>query len=140
MLVGPTGGGKTTSRNVLSDALTNLGTAVEEYEINPKAITLTDLYGACNLVTGDWKNGLVGKMGKMGKMFSEMAEADPKVQKWIIFDGPVDALWIENMNTVLNDNKLLSLANSDRDRIKMTDQMHLLFESGSFSFPLSPYE
>jgi dynein heavy chain len=104
--------------------LTILGTAVEEYQINPKAVTLTDLYGAYNLVTGDWKNGLVGKM------FNEMAEADPKVQQWIIFDGPVDALWIENMNTVLDDNKLLSLTNSDRVRIKMTDQMHLLFEVG----------
>jgi dynein heavy chain len=95
---------------------------VEEYEINPKAITLTDLSGAYNLVTGDWKNGFVAKMGKMGKMSSEMADADPKVQQWIIFDGPVDgpvdALWTENMNTVLDDNKLLSLANSDRIELK----------------------
>ncbi|OHT12593.1 Dynein heavy chain family protein [Tritrichomonas foetus] len=125
MLVGPTGGGKTTSRNILSDSLAILGTPVEQYEINPKAVTLTDLYGAYNLVTGDWKNGLVGKM------FSEMAEADQSTQQWIIFDGPVDALWIENMNTVLDDNKLLSLANSDR--IKMTDQMHLLFEVGDLA-------
>jgi dynein heavy chain len=79
MLVGPTGGGKTTSRTVLSDALTILETVVEEYEINPKAITLTDFYGAYNLVTGNWKNGFVGKMGKM---FIEMAEADPKVQQY----------------------------------------------------------
>jgi dynein heavy chain len=125
MLVGPTGGGKTTSRNILADSLQVLGTPVEQREINPKAVTLTDLYGAYNLVTGDWKNGLVGKM------FTEMAEADQTIKQWIIFDGPVDALWIENMNTVLDDNKLLSLANSDR--IKMTDQMHLLFEVGDLA-------
>ncbi len=45
---------------------------------------------------------------------------------WILFDGPIDPLWIENMNTVLDDSQMLCLANGQR--IKLNDNMRMLFE------------
>ena len=48
------------------------------------------------------------------------------MQQWNIFDGPIDSLWIENMNTVLDDNMMLCLANGQR--IKLKPSMRILFE------------
>ena len=46
--------------------------------------------------------------------------------KYILFDGDVDAVWVESMNSVMDDNKLLTLANGER--IRLQPHARLLFE------------
>ncbi|XP_072525800.1 dynein axonemal heavy chain 6 [Salminus brasiliensis] len=129
MLVGPTGGGKTTVYRVLADALQALHEAghknpfflpVKTYVLNPKSVSMGELYGEVNPLTLEWRDGLMALCVRAGVN-------DPSDDhKWVISDGPVDALWIENMNTVLDDNKMLCLANSER--IKLTPSIHMMFE------------
>jgi len=79
-----------------------------------------ELYGEFNSLTQEWHDGLASTIMRR-------AVADDTVdKKWTVFDGPIDALWIENMNTVLDDNMTLCLANGERIKLKV--EMKMLFE------------
>lgn len=125
MLVGPTMGGKTSNWKSLSKAMTKL-VGVDEfqkvrvYPLNPKGITMGQLYGEFDDNTHEWTDGV------LACYMRECSEDTKPDKKWIMFDGPVDAIWIENMNTVLDDNKKLCLVSGEI--IQLSSAMTMMFE------------
>uniref|UniRef100_A0A1A9V6M7 AAA+ ATPase domain-containing protein n=1 Tax=Glossina austeni TaxID=7395 RepID=A0A1A9V6M7_GLOAU len=129
MLVGPTGGGKSVVLHALEFALNQLyeeGVKGPNYRpvtiqcMNPKAVSMNELYGFVDPKTFEWQDGLLGLAVRTA------VTVEDEIHQWIVNDGPVDAVWIENLNTVLDDNKMLCLANSER--IKLTPWVHMVFE------------
>lgn len=119
-IIGPAGSGKSTIWKNLADTETMLSERVTVKDLNPKAITSHELYGRFNEVTGDWKDGL------MSTTMRDLANIEDNKPKWIVLDGDLDTEWIESMNSVMDDNRILTLANNDR--IPLLGHMKLIFE------------
>lgn len=125
MIVGPTGGGKTCNYKVLQHAMSSLAgqdsfVKVHVDILNPKSITMGQLYGFVDPQTTEWQDGV------LAKLVVECTKDESMDLHWVMFDGPVDAIWIENMNTVLDDNKKLCL--NSGQIITLTNRMTMMFE------------
>jgi len=130
MVVGPTGGGKSVVIRSLAEAQKiAFGITTKLFPLNPKSLPVNELYGVLDTTTREWTDGL---LSRIFRDLNEPLKPDQREARYILFDGDVDALWVENMNSVMDDNKLLTLPNGDR--IQLKDHCKLLFEVGDLQY------
>ncbi|MCL4419562.1 AAA family ATPase, partial [Patescibacteria group bacterium] len=117
MIVGPTGGGKSLVLETLKNArLISENVVVKMFVLNPKAQPLNELYGEMDPATRDWTDGILSKLFR--ELNDRLPPGKENEMRWIVYDGDVDALWVENMNSVMDDNRLLTLPNGERIRLQ----------------------
>ncbi|CAB3253573.1 unnamed protein product [Arctia plantaginis] len=124
MMVGPSGSGKTAAWRVLLKALERYeGIEGVAHVIDPKAMSKETLYGVLDPNTREWTDGLFTHI--LRKIIDNV-RGEINKRQWIIFDGDVDPEWVENLNSVLDDNKLLTLPNGER--LSLPPNVRVMFE------------
>lgn len=146
ILVGPTGSGKSITWRTLFEVLKRLSTSgTPDSErgtlrqskssltvLDPKILSTEQLYGSLDLVTREWSDGL---FTKVLRSLSDVPENGMNTVSssfhWIVFDGDVDPDWVENLNSVLDDNRILTLPNGEH--IPLLPNTRILFETGDLN-------
>ncbi|KAJ8313224.1 hypothetical protein KUTeg_009222, partial [Tegillarca granosa] len=118
--LGNAGVGKSKVWRTLHRTYKNIGKKPIAVDLDPKAVTNDELFGIINPATREWKDGL------FSVIMRDLANLTGDAPKWIVLDGDIDPMWIESLNTVMDDNKVLTLASNER--IALTPSMRLLFE------------
>jgi dynein heavy chain 1 len=124
MMVGPTGVGKTKAWKVLIEAMERVdGIKGQAFLIDPKAISKDELYGKLDSTTNEWTDGV---FTKTLREVIDNRKGEAKMRRWIILDGDVDPEWVENLNSVLDDNRLLTLPSGER--LQIPGNVRIMFE------------
>ncbi|KAG5833963.1 hypothetical protein ANANG_G00281520 [Anguilla anguilla] len=119
-VVGSAGTGKSQILKTLHRTYTNMKLKAVWNDMNPKAVTTDELFGYLHPTTREWRDGL------FSSTMRELSRLTHNGPKWIVLDGDIDPMWIESLNTVMDDNKVLTLASNER--ISLTPSMRLVFE------------
>lgn len=124
MMVGRSGSGKSSAWKILLQALQRIeGVEGVSHIIDSKVMSKEALYGNLDGTTREWTDGLF--TGILRKIVDNLRGEDTK-RHWIVFDGDVDPEWVENLNSVLDDNKLLTLPNGER--LNLPPNVRIMFE------------
>ena len=110
------------SEEELQEIRENLGTkGVIMRRMNPKGMTQEEMFGTYDALSHEWREGL------FSQEFRSFANMTDDKKKWILLDGPIDYSWVENLNSILDDNRKMSLPNGEQ--IKMSQGMCILLET-----------
>jgi dynein heavy chain 1 len=135
MLVGPSGSGKSAACRVLFEALRRIDIESEKkpgscfHQLDPKALSKSALYGTLDPTTREWTDGV---LTKILREIVDGHRGDKDGRHWIVLDGDVDPEWIENLNSVLDDNRLLTLPTGER--IVVPGNVRIIFEVQDLQF------
>ncbi|EAX95758.1 Dynein heavy chain family protein [Trichomonas vaginalis G3] len=121
VLTGPSGCGKTTLWTLLQKTLDKIGVKVDIEVMNPKSMPRQRLLGRVDYDTREWFDGVLTRAARRAVASSN--------RTWIVCDGDIDPEWIESLNSVLDDNRLLTLPNGER--IQFDSKVNFVFESHS---------
>ncbi|XP_026994578.2 cytoplasmic dynein 2 heavy chain 1 isoform X2 [Tachysurus fulvidraco] len=125
VMVGPSGCGKSTVWRLLHAALKRLGLTVQHYTVNPKALSRQQLLGHMDMDTREWSDGVITAASR------HVIREPQEVSSWIVCDGDIDPEWVESLNSVLDDNRLLTMPSGER--IQFGPNVNFLFETHDLS-------
>ncbi|XP_029458286.1 cytoplasmic dynein 2 heavy chain 1 [Rhinatrema bivittatum] len=125
VIVGPSGAGKSTLWQMLRAALNKVGKVVKKYTMNPKAMPRRQLLGHIDMDTREWSDGVLTNSAR------QVVREPQEVNSWIICDGDIDPEWIESLNSVLDDNRLLTMPSGER--IQFGPNVNFVFETHDLS-------
>lgn len=124
MMVGDSGSGKSAAWKVLLQALQRVENVESVHHIiDSKVMSKEALYGSLDSTTREWTDGLFTSI--LRKVVDNL-RGELNKRHWIVFDGDVDPEWVENLNSVLDDNKILTLPNGER--LNLPSNVRIMFE------------
>ena len=126
ILVGPSGCGKTTIWKILKQAYEKMNVNIVTYVMNPKSMPREQLLGIMNHDTREFTDGVLTHSAR------QVVKEPQETICWIICDGDIDPEWIESLNSVLDDNHLLTMPNGER--ISFGDNVNFIFETNDMRF------
>lgn len=94
--------------------------------LHAKAMPRSQLMGSWEPATGEWKDGMLSRL-------AQELEKDEGGEVWVVFDGDIDPEWAENLNSVLDDNHVLTLPTGQRSYLD-SQRVKLIFETHQLTF------